>query len=259
MGDVVGEPGREAVAARLGEMRHRWGVDMVVVNGENVAGGRGITPKLCIGLMRAGAAVVTTGDHVWDQREILGHLEIEPRLLRPANYPAGAPGAGVVVLPGDKGRVAVINLQGRTFMRADLECPFLHADRILAELEGEADLIFVDFHAEATSEKVAMGWHLDGRVGAVVGTHTHVQTADERILPGGTAYLTDVGMCGAEDSVIGSEVGPVLEKFRTQLPVRFGMARGRVRLCGVLVDIDPGSGLATGIWRVQEVWENGKL
>jgi metallophosphoesterase (TIGR00282 family) len=256
LGDVVGDPGRRAVAALLPDWKQELQADFVIVNGENAAGGRGITPKIAIGLMRAGAAVITTGDHIWDQKEILPFLAEEPRLLRPLNYPPGAPGQGSIVLETKKGKIGVINLQGRTFMRDQLENPFTVASDCVERLRQETPILFVDFHAEATSEKVAMGWHLDGKVSAVVGTHTHVPTADERILPQGTAFQSDAGMCGPLDSIIGSQIEPVLERFHTQLPARFGVGRGVVRLNGVLVTIDPASGRALLIERVRRDWHS---
>jgi 2',3'-cyclic-nucleotide 2'-phosphodiesterase len=254
LGDVMGEPGRRAVTEWLPKLKEELALDFTIVNGENSAAGRGITPKICIALMRAGAAVVTTGDHAWDQKEIIGYLPTEPRLLRPANYPPGVPGSGTIVLETKKGKVGVINLQGRVFMNPPLDNPFPCISTLVEEMRQETPVIFVDFHAEATSEKVAMGWHLDGKVSAVVGTHTHVPTADERILPGGTAFLCDAGMCGPEDSCIGSQIEPVLERYLTGMPARFGIGRGRVRLNGVLVDVDATTGKATHIERVVRYW-----
>lgn len=250
LGDVVGEPGRKAVTDLLPRMREELQVDFAIVNGENSAAGRGITPKIAIGLMRAKADVITTGDHIWDQKEIYSFLGDEPRLLRPANYPVGTPGGGSIVLQTKKCKVGVINLQGRTFMREALENPFTAATALVDQMRQETPVIFVDFHAEATSEKVAMGWHLDGKVSAVVGTHTHVPTADERVLPQGTAFQSDAGMCGPMDSVIGSQIEPVLEKFHTQMPAKFGVARGPVRLNGALITVDAATGRAVAIERV---------
>lgn len=254
LGDVVGEPGRKAVATLLPVMKEELKVDFAIVNGENAAGGRGITPKIAIGLMRAGAAVVTTGDHIWDQREIVPFMIDEPRLLRPINYPGHPPGQGAIVLETKKGKVGVINLQGRVFMKEGMENPFPAISKAVEEMRQETPIIFVDFHAEATSEKVAMGWHLDGLVSAVVGTHTHVPTADERVLPKGTAFQSDAGMCGPMESVIGSEIEPVLERFHTALPAKFGVGKGAVRINGVLVTIDPTTGKATAIERVARTW-----
>jgi 2',3'-cyclic-nucleotide 2'-phosphodiesterase len=254
LGDVVGEPGRKGVMTVLPLLKEELAVDFVIVNGENAAGGRGITPKIAIALMRAGAAVVTTGDHIWDQKEIIPFLAEEPRVLRPLNYPDGIPGNGWIILESKKCKVAVINLQGRVFMGQTLENPFPAVLKCVEEIRKETPVIFVDFHAEATSEKVAMGWHLDGKVSAVVGTHTHVPTADERVLPKGTAFQSDAGMCGPIDSVIGSQIEPVLERFHTMMPARFGVGSGAVRLNGALVTIDPATGRATAIERVARYW-----
>jgi 2',3'-cyclic-nucleotide 2'-phosphodiesterase len=255
LGDVFGEPGRRAVAALLPELKERLAADFVIINGENAAAGRGLTPKLCIGLLRAGATVVTLGDHCWDQHELMAYMETEPRLLRPLNFPPGCPGQGSIILETDKGKVAVVNAMGRTFTNPPIENPFLALDREVAALREETPIIFLDFHAEATSEKIAMGRFLDGRVSAVIGTHTHVQTADESIFPGGTAYLTDAGMCGPVESVIGSEIKPVLERFVTSMPRRFSVAGGPVLVCGALVEINPTTGHALKITRLQERWD----
>jgi hypothetical protein len=254
LGDIVGEPGRKAVISRLSALKAERAIDFIIVNGENAAGGRGITPKIAIDLLRAGAAVITSGDHIWDQAEIVPYLATEPRLLRPINYPKGAPGAGSVVLETAKGKVAVLNVQGRSFMQPPLENPFLAAEaevRSLREEEGVA-MIFVDIHAETTSEKIALGRMLDGQVSAVVGTHTHVQTADEQIFPGGTAFLCDAGMCGPLESVLGRAIEPVVERFRTSTPSRFPVAGGAVGLRGVIVDLDEASGHALAISRFAE-------
>ncbi len=251
LGDVVGEPGRSAVIDQLPELRKELSLDFIVVNGENAAGGRGITPKIAIDLLRAGAAVITTGDHVWDQQEIVDYFPTEPRLLRPINYPDGTPGAGSVVLETPKGEVAVIQAQGRTFIQPPLENPFLLVDREIERLHARGvKMIFLDFHAETTSEKIAMAYAVDGKASLVVGTHTHVQTADERILAGGTGALTDAGMCGPEESVLGRAVESVVWRFRTGMPTRFPIAKGPVRLCGVVADLDPGSGRCLSIERL---------
>ena len=253
LGDVVGRPGRQAVIGHLAEWREREGIDFVVVNGENAAGGKGISPKIAIDLLRAGAAVITTGDHVWDQREIVEYFPTEPRLLRPLNYPEGTPGSGSVVLETDKGRVAVVNAQGRVFMNPPLDNAFpLIAEEIERLRSDGVRMILVDFHAETTSERIAMGRFLDGKVSMVVGTHTHVQTADETILPRGTAYLTDAGMCGPENSVLGRAVESVVWRFRTNMPTRFPVAKGPVVACGVIVDVDTESGNATAVHRFRE-------
>lgn len=255
----MGEPGRSAVISRLKSIRDAEAADFVIVNGENAAGGRGITPKIAIDLMRAGAAVITTGDHVWDQHEIVDFLDLEPRVLRPVNYPGGTPGGGSIVLEGAGGAIGVIQVQGRSFMQPPLENPFLAVDRELERIREteEVRIVFVDFHAETTSEKIAMGRHLDGRVSAVVGTHTHVQTADETVFPGGTAYLSDAGMCGPLDSVLGRAIDPVVERFLTSTPRRFPVAKGRVGLRGALIDIDEATGRAESIRRFREDFEDG--
>jgi len=254
LGDVVGEPGRKAVIERLPKMREELGIDFIVVNGENSAGGRGITPKISISLLRAGAAVVTLGDHAWDQKEIVPYMETEPRLLRPLNYPAGVPGQGSVVLETDKARVGVINAQGRSFISPPLENPFLAVEAEIERLKAEegAQVLFLDFHAETTSEKIAMGRFLDGKIAGVVGTHTHVQTADERIFPGGTAFLCDAGMCGPDDSILGRRIEPIVERMLTSTPRSMPVAKGPVRLCGALIDIDVASGLAVRIERISD-------
>jgi metallophosphoesterase (TIGR00282 family) len=254
LGDIVGEPGRKAVISRLASIREAEEIDFVIANGENAAAGRGITPKIAIDLLRAGVAVITTGDHVWDQSEIIDFMEMEPRVLRPLNYPPGVPGGGSMVLDTAKGKVAVINAQGRSFMQPPLENPFLAVRDEVARLKTleEVAVIFVDFHAETTSEKISLGWALDGTVSAVVGTHTHVQTADERILPGGTAFLCDAGMCGPLDSVLGRETGPVVDRFLTSTPQRFPVAKGPVGLRGVIVDVEESTGKALSIRRFSE-------
>lgn len=250
----MGEPGRRAVIEQVPILRRERAIDFVIVNGENAAGGRGITPKIAIDLLRAGVAVITTGDHVWDQFDLASYLETEPRVLRPLNYPSGTPGAGSVILETDQGRVAVLNAQGRTFMNPPLENPLQALEQEIRRIREEEGvrILFVDFHAEATSEKIAMGYALDGSVSAVVGTHTHVQTADEQILPGGTAFLCDAGMCGPMPSVLGREVEPVLHRFRTSLPARFPVAKGPVLLCGVLVEVEEETGQARHIERLRQ-------
>ncbi len=250
LGDVIGEPGRRAVIQEVPRFREQEDVDFVIVNGENAANGRGITPKITVDLLRAGVAVVTTGDHVWDQKEIVGFLPTEPRLLRPLNYPTGTPGAGSVILETAKGKVGVLNVQGRTFMHASLENPFLAAENEVQQMREETNVIFVDVHAETTSEKIAMGRFLDGKVSAVIGTHTHVQTADEQIFPGGTAFLCDAGMCGPRESVLGRECEPIIRRFLTSMPGQFPVAKGEVILCGAMIDIDESTGRALAISRV---------
>jgi metallophosphoesterase (TIGR00282 family) len=252
LGDIVGEPGRNAVIARLPELKEQHAIDFIVVNGENAAGGRGITGKITIDLLRAGVAVITTGDHVWDQKDILSFIETEPRLLRPANYPSGAPGNGSIVLETAKGKIGVINIQGRTFMQPILDNPFRVVDAIAAKMRAATPNIIVDVHGETTSEKIAMGRFLDGKVSAVLGTHTHVQTADEQILPGGTAFLCDAGMCGPVNSILGRAVEPIMNRFVSNLPASFPVAAGEVRLHGAVVQIDEKTGRALKITRVDE-------
>ena len=252
LGDVIGEPGRKAVIEMVPKLKQSWGIDFVVVNGENAAAGRGITGKINIDLLRAGVAVVTTGDHIWDQKEVIAYIETEPRLLRPINYPPGTPGRGSIVLETAKGKVGVINAQGRTFMQPSLENPFRFVDEEVRRLRAETHVIFVDMHAETTSEKIAMGRFLDGKVSAVAGTHTHVQTADERIFPGGTAFICDAGMCGPTESVLGREIQPIIQRFMSSMPVNFPVAKGQVKLHGILVDVDTSTGKAKSIRRVAE-------
>ncbi|MEN3368559.1 MAG: 2,3-cyclic-nucleotide 2-phosphodiesterase [Verrucomicrobiota bacterium] len=253
LGDVVGEPGRNAVIAQLPRLKESHAVDFVIVNGENAAGGRGITPKITIDLLRAGVSVITTGDHIWDQKEIISFIDTEPRLLRPINYPAGAPGSGSIVLETAKGKVGVISVQMRTFMQPILENPFPAAETAIAAMRQQTSVIFVDAHGETTSEKIAVGRFLDGKVSAVIGTHTHVQTADEQIFPGGTAFLCDAGMCGPASSILGRAVDPIVRRFISNLPAPFPVAKGDVRLCGVVVSIDETTGRALSITRVNEL------
>lgn len=243
VGDVVSSPGRRAFTELLPDLRRRYRPDFVVVNGENAAGGLGITPPLAAELFGAGADCITSGNHIWHWKEIYDYLASEPRLLRPANYPPGAPGSGMCLLQRGEQRLTVLNLQGRVFMEP-IECPFRTADELLAELGKNAGPVLVDFHAEATSEKQAMGFYLDGRVSAVLGTHTHVQTADERVLPGGTGFITDCGMTGPHDSVIGMRKDIIVRHFVTGLPIRFEVAKGGTLLQGVVLEIDPGGGCA---------------
>ena len=250
--DIVGQPGRRAVQHFVPLLRQREKIDVVIANGENSAGGSGITKKTADEIFGAGTDVVTSGDHLWDQKEVTELIESEPRFVRPANYPAGTPGQGSVLVqkPGLP-PLAVINLQGRTFMQA-LENPFHVIQAEVDRLRKLTRLIFIDFHAEATSEKVALARMLDGRVSAVIGTHTHVQTADEQIFPGGTAFLCDGGFTGPHESVIGREIGPIIQRFLTNMPQRFGVARERVLLQGALVEIDDTTGRAVSIQRVSE-------
>jgi hypothetical protein len=257
IGDIVGEPGRKAVKTLLPQLRERHRLDFVIANGENSAGGSGITPKTAQEIFSGGVDVITSGDHLWDQKEVMELLQNERRFLRPLNYPPGTPGQGSGVFevrnPKSEAQstlsVAVLNAQGRTFMPA-LESPFLIVPAAVERLRKQTRIVFVDFHAEATSEKIAFARMLDGQVSAVVGTHTHVQTADEQIFSGGTAYLSDAGFTGPHESVLGREIEPVIRRFVTNMPQRFEVARGRVLLQGALLEIDEASGKALNIQRV---------
>ncbi len=255
LGDVLGRPGRNAVCERLPELRQRLAADFVIVNGENAAGGFGITEPIFHDLRDAGADAVTTGNHVWDQRDALVFIARQNRLLRPLNYPAGTPGAGAGLFRAENGaEVLVLSVLGRIFMEP-LDDPFQAIEREIAACPlGEgADVIFVDFHAEATSEKQALGFAFDGRVSAVAGTHTHVPTADARILPGGTAFMTDVGMCGDYNSIIGMDKAEPVHRFITRIPSgRFTPAMGPATVCGVLIETDAATGLAVSIEPVRE-------
>ncbi|MGA2854170.1 MAG: TIGR00282 family metallophosphoesterase [Verrucomicrobiota bacterium] len=274
IGDIVGQPGRNAVKTLLPKLREQHALDFVIANGENSAGGSGITPKTAEEIFAAGVDVITSGDHLWDQKEVMELLANEKRFLRPLNYPAGTPGqgSGVFEFRAQKSegrvpqvpnqvirdscnsslRIAVLNVQGRTFMQPPLENPFLLAADEVKRLRERTKIIFVDFHAEATSEKIAFARFLDGRVSAVVGTHTHVQTADEQIFPGGTAFLTDAGFTGPHESVLGREIEPVIKKFLTGMPQRFEVAKNRVLLHGAVIEIDDASGKAVKIQRLAE-------
>jgi len=257
IGDIVGQPGRNAVKALVPKLREQHALDFVIANGENSAGGSGITPKIAEEIFSAGVDAITTGDHLWDQKEVMELLAGENRFLRPLNYPAGTPGEGSAIFEvrssesGVRSLIAVMNAQGRTFM-PPLENPFLLAAEEVKRLRQQTKIIFVDFHAEATSEKIAFARMLDGQVSAVVGTHTHVQTADEQIFPGGTAYLTDAGFTGPHEGVLGREIEPVLRKFLTGMPQRFEVAKNRVLLHGAVIEIDEASGKAVNIQRVSE-------
>lgn len=252
IGDVVGAPGRAAAKAAIAKARAAGRANVVVLNAENAAAGRGITPGIANELFAAGADIITLGDHAWDQKEIMPHLAVEPRLLRPVNLPPGAPGRGWTTLATPQGPVTVVNLQGRVFMPPVCDCPFRGMDALLAALPPAHGPVIVDFHAEATSEKIALGRHLDGRVSAVAGTHTHVQTSDETILPKGTAYITDLGMCGPKNSVLGRAVGPAMRRFLTGLPARLEIAEGPSVCEGLYVRIKP-TGLAVQVERFREL------
>lgn len=250
IGDVVGRPGRELLRKGLRGLAAHHGVDLVIANVENAAAGFGITKDIGDSILEYGVDVMTSGNHIWDKKEVLDYITIEPRLLRPANYPAGVPGRGSYVAQTSDGRaVGVVNVMGRVFM-LHLDDPFTVVQREIEAIGHRTRLIVVDFHAEATSEKVAMGWYLDGRATLVVGTHTHVQTADERILPNGTAYITDAGMTGPHDSIIGMQREPAMTRFLTGMPAKFEPASGNPRLNGVIVEADDKTGRALGITRI---------
>lgn len=251
IGDIVGEPGRKIVREQLKRLVEVHRTGLVIANGENAAGGFGITQEIAEDLFFAGIDVLTSGNHVWDKKEIEPYLVKQDRLIRPANYPEGTPGFGSVVVAAEDGaRAAVLNLEGRVFM-SDVEDPFRAADREIERLKKETPVIIIDFHAEATSEKAALGWYVDGRASAVIGTHTHVQTADERILPGGTAFLTDAGMTGPSDSVIGVRKEDAIARFLTQRPRKFEIPKGPVHLDAAVLDIDERSGKALSIERIR--------
>lgn len=255
LGDIVGRPGRDILSRQLGGFRKEYGIDLCVANGENAAGGSGITPTTGGEIFGAGVDVITTGDHIWKRKESRQYLNDNSNVLRPANMPEEAPGSGhTIVNAGDGTEVGVINVQGRTFM-SPTDCPFHAVERSLKALSERVRIIVVDIHAEATSDKMAMGRFLDGRVTAVLGTHTHVQTADEQVFPGGTAYITDVGMVGPYESILGRCVESVVSAFSTQLPTRFEVATGDVRMGGVFVEADPATGKALSIERVMKRYE----
>ena len=252
IGDIVGQPGRRAVKELLPKLREQHGINLVIANGENAAGGSGITPKTAEEIFSAGVDIMTSGDHLWDQKEVSELLANEKRFIRPLNYPPGTPGQGSVVWEKeDLPRIGIINLQGRTFM-APMENPFAHALAEVERLRKTTLLIFIDFHAEATSEKIALARLLDGKISAFIGTHTHVQTADEQIFPGGTAFLCDAGFTGPHESVIGREIEPIVKRFMSSMPQKFEVAKGRVLLQGAVIDIDENTGRATAIKRVSE-------
>jgi metallophosphoesterase (TIGR00282 family) len=257
IGDIVGQPGRNAVKTLLPKLRQQHALDFVIANGENSAGGSGITPKTAEEIFSAGVDAITSGDHLWDQKEVMELLANEKRFLRPLNYPPGTPGQGSAIFEvrnaerGVRNLIGVLNAQGRTFM-PPLEHPFLLAAEEVKRLREQTKIIFVDFHAEATSEKIAFARFLDGQVSAVVGTHTHVQTADEQIFPGCTAYLTDAGFTGPHESVLGREIEPIIKRFLTGMPQRFDVAKNRVLLHGAVIEIDEATGKAIRIQRVSE-------
>ena len=252
IGDVVGAPGRKAVAQLVPRLRGQHAIDFIIANGENSAGGAGITPTTAEELFSAGIDAITTGDHLWDQKEVMALIDSEPRFLRPRNYPHGTPGQGAALFErAGLPPIAVLNLQGRIFM-PELENPFASAAEEVSRLHRRTNIIFIDMHAEATSEKIALARMLDGKVSAVIGTHTHVQTADEQIFPGGTAFLCDAGFTGAHESVLGREIDPIIRRFTTNMPQRFGVAKDRVLLQGAIVRINNETGRAESIQRVSE-------
>jgi metallophosphoesterase (TIGR00282 family) len=255
VGDVVGKPGRKAISQLLPDFKKESNIDFCIANGENAAGGFGITSDVVEELLANGIDVLTSGNHIWDKKEIVKRIDGLPRLLRPSNYPDGVPGRGAITIRAADGvEIAVLNVAGRVFM-PNLDCPFRVSEREIKKLRKSTPVVFVDIHAEATAEKIALGWFLDGLATAVIGTHTHVQTADERILPGGTAYISDAGMTGSFDSVIGVKKEHVLQRFLTQMPIRFEVAGGDLRISGVIVEADTESGKANRIERFQIVLE----
>jgi metallophosphoesterase (TIGR00282 family) len=251
IGDIVGKPGREAISGLLKKVISEHRIEFTIANGENAAGGMGMTPEIAREILDQGVDVLTSGNHIWAKKEIFPFLDKEDRILRPANYPPHVPGRGAGVFQTKNGgKIGVINLEGRVFMK-HLDCPFRIGEKEIEMVRKETPIVLVDFHAEATSEKVAMGWFLDGRVTAVLGTHTHIQTSDEKILDGGTAYITDVGMTGPMDSVIGIRKEVAVNRLLTQIPWKFDVATEEIELQGAIVDIDGGTGRAKGIQRIR--------
>lgn len=251
IGDVVGKNGRGAVKGLLPNLADKYKLDLIIANGENIAGGFGLTEELVKDMFRTGVHVLTTGNHVWDKKDFVSYIVKDNRVLRPLNYPPGVPGHGSLIFTLPSGvKVGILNLSGRVFM-PPMDCPFRTATAELEKLRDETKIIIVDFHAEATSEKIAFGYYLDGRVSAIIGTHTHVQTADEKILQNGTAYITDVGMTGPAYSVIGMQVDQIIQRFLTGMPQRFETGHGGTLLCAVVVEIDEETGKATAIQRLQ--------
>ncbi|SFA76384.1 hypothetical protein SAMN04488072_101458 [Lentibacillus halodurans] len=250
IGDVTGSPGREMVKTYLPKLKEKYRPNMTIINGENAAAGKGITQKVYKQLLEWGAHVITMGNHTWDKKEIFEFIDDANNLIRPANFPEDTPGKGITFININGTEAAVINVQGRTFLPA-IDDPFRKMDELIEAAKKRTNIIFVDFHAEATSEKQALGWYLDGKVSAVAGTHTHIQTADERILPNGTAYITDVGMTGPYDAILGTERETVIKKFLTGLPVRFEIdTKGRAQLNGLLITVDEKTGSALNIERI---------
>lgn len=251
LGDIVGEPGRQGLKIAIPELIETYAPDFIVVNGENAAGGSGITPKIAYEIFRYKVDVITLGDHTWDQREIQSFFAEEPRLIRPFNFPKDCPGAGHIVVTGNSIKLGVINAMGRTFMDIPVDNPFNTIDDLIAKIKEETPCILVDFHAETTSEKIALGFMLDGKVSAVLGTHTHVQTADEKILPHGTAYITDVGFCGPHDSVLGRDKNVIIQRFKTCMPHRMPIALNDNQIDGVFLELDDTTGKTTHLERLQ--------
>ncbi len=251
VGDIVGKPGRNAFVQIVNRLKGEGAVDFVIANGENAASGRGPTPEIANALISAGADIVTLGDHAWDSKDMVAGIDMEERIIRPANFGKGAPGKGWVRVETPEGPLVVLQLIGRVFMQPSYDCPFQMADRLLNGMLSSDKVVFVDFHGEASSERMAMGRFLDGRVSAVFGTHTHCQTSDERVFPNGTAYITDLGMTGPRDSVLGREVEPVVKKFLTGVPQKFDVAKGDPVLEGALVDVDMKTGKANSIERIR--------
>ncbi len=253
IGDIVGRPGREILAKSLGPFKEQHRVDFVIANGENAAGGSGILPKQAEEIYACGVDVITLGDHVWDKSDIYAYLNEQARIVRPINFPEGVPGKGwAISIAGNQVKIGVINLLGRTFMRYNVNCPFRALDAAVEHIKKETPVIFVDMHAETTSEKVAMGHYADGKVSCVFGTHTHVQTADDKILPQGTAYITDLGMSGPHNSVIGQNKEKIIQRFLTCMPHKFEVAEGDNILNGILVDVDEDTGKSRHITRIQQ-------
>jgi metallophosphoesterase (TIGR00282 family) len=260
IGDIVGAAGRVIFQRHIDALKSKYGIDFLIVNGENSAHGLGITPRLVEFFKKSGVDVITSGNHIWHKKEIIPYLSSHQDVLRPANFPSGVPGVGVTVVYKNGVSYAVVNILGRVFMREDLDCPFKALDTILTYVRDKARIIFVDFHAEATSEKQALATYADGRVSALVGTHTHVQTADERVMPQGTAYITDVGMAGSINSLLGMEAKPIIQRFLTQMPVRFSVEMNPPYvLNGVVVEVDVTTGHAVSIERVRVVDERAAL
>ncbi|MEN8254932.1 MAG: TIGR00282 family metallophosphoesterase [Verrucomicrobiota bacterium] len=251
VGDIVGKPGRNVFVQVVNRLKDEGAVDFVIANGENAAAGRGPTPEIANALLNAGADVVTLGDHAWDAKEMVAGIDLEERIIRPANLPKDAPGKGMVRVETPEGEITVLQLVGRVFMQPSYDCPFQVADRMLKGALAEEKVVFVDFHGEASSERMAMGRYLDGRVSAVFGTHTHCQTSDETVFPNGTAYITDLGMTGPKDSILGREVEPVVKKFITGVPQKFNVAKGDPTLEGAIVDVDMKTGKANSIERLR--------